>query len=209
MGLTRRLTELGVKPSGPLGWVVAWTMPLMFRSVYAGIARRLDLRPDDDVLDVACGSGAFLQQYAAGSRRVAGLDHSGIQVGMARDRLRARIDAGTAEIVRGDSAALPWADDAFSAVTSDCVGCFARPVRSLEEMRRVLRPGGRMVLSVDYYPDEAAARKAERQWGLPTWTEAGLRAILDEAGFADVTLEREGSTLFATAARPQAPTAAR
>ena len=39
----------------PALWVVGWTMPLMFRSLYVKLARVLDLGPEDDVLDVACG----------------------------------------------------------------------------------------------------------------------------------------------------------
>ena len=96
------------RPSGPLGWVYARVMAVGHRPVYAMLAGHLDLRPDDDVLDVGCGSAGFLKYQAAHVRHVAGLDASAIQVGMARRRLAERIAAGTAEIVMGDAAALPW-----------------------------------------------------------------------------------------------------
>ncbi len=201
MGVTQTLISQGVKPSGAVGRLVAWTMPLMFRSVYAEIAKLLDLRPDDDVLDVACGSGVFLHRYAAHVRRIAGLDHSDVQVRMARRQLRDRIRAGSAEIVQGDSAALPWADGTFSAVTCNCIGCFAEPLRSVQEMRRVLRPGGRLVLSIDFQPDAETARRSEQRWGLPAWTDDELRGLMDRAGFPQVSVSRDRSTLFVRAAR--------
>ncbi len=201
MGVTQVLVSQGVKPSGPLGWLVAWTMPLMFRSLHARVARLLEMQPDDDVLDVACGSGAFLHKYAAHVRRIAGLDHSDVQVRIARRQNRERIRAGTAEIVQGDSAALPWADGTFSAVTCNCIGCCAEPLRSMQEMHRVMRPGGRLVLSIDLQPDAETARKAERKWGLHTWTADEFRGLMDKAGFPQVSVWRDKTTLFARAAK--------
>jgi SAM-dependent methyltransferase len=201
MGIAQALTAQGVKPSGVFGWVTAWTMPLLFRSLYAKVARVLDLQPEDEVLDVACGSGVFLRRYGAGARRIAGIDHSGIQVRIARQQHRKRIAAGTAEIVRGDSAALPWGDATFSAVTCNCIGCFAQPLQSAREMHRVLRPGGRLVLAVDFYPDEESARRAEQKWGLPTWTEAEARTMLADAGFTDVSVSHDGAVTLARATK--------
>lgn len=199
MGIAQTLTSQGVKPTGVLGWVSAWTMPLLFRSLHAKVARLLNLMPEDDVLDVACGSGAFLRKYGSGAHRIAGIDHSAIQVRIARRENRQRIAAGTAEFVQGDSAALPWADASFSAVTCNCIGCFARPLESVREMHRVLRPDGRLVLAVDFHPDTESARKAQQKWGLPTWTEAELRTLLGEAGFTDVSVVHDGAEMMARA----------
>jgi ubiquinone/menaquinone biosynthesis C-methylase UbiE len=101
-------------PSGPLGWVSShWVMPRFHAQIYPVLARELKLRPEDDLLEVACGSGVFLADHAPQVRRVAGLDLSSIQVDRARRRLADRIAAGTAEIVHGDAAALPWPDGTF------------------------------------------------------------------------------------------------
>ncbi|MFH1474981.1 MAG: methyltransferase domain-containing protein, partial [Chloroflexota bacterium] len=152
MGLWRRVEEQYKGPTGFVGGIVAWTMPLIFRSLYDKVATVLDLRPEDEVLDVACGSGVFLRKHASHVRGIAGLDHSEIQISLAIRENSDRVAAGTAEFVVGDVAALPWADDRFSAVTSNCLDCFAEPRRSLEEMHRVLRPGGRAVLINDVRP---------------------------------------------------------
>lgn len=191
MRIPQAITAQGVKPSGPIGWLTAWTMPFMFGSLYAKVARLLDLQPEDDVLDVACGSGVFLRKYGAGAHRIAGLDHSEIAVRLARRQNQQRIAAGTAEIVQGDSAALPWGDATFTAVTCNCLGCFAQPLQSVREMHRVLRPGGRLVLAVDFHPNPESARKAQLQWGLPAWTGAELQTLLTDAGFSDASVSHD------------------
>ena len=72
-------------PSGPLGWISTRAlMPLLGGSVYQDAAEALQLRWDDELLDVGCGSGAFLARHASQVRRVAGIDLSDLQVELAR-----------------------------------------------------------------------------------------------------------------------------
>jgi ubiquinone/menaquinone biosynthesis C-methylase UbiE len=187
VNITQTLSSQGRKPAGPLGWVTAWVMPVMFRSLYAKVARRLKLRPQDDVLDVACGSGAFLKKYASNVHHIAGLDHSEIQISLAKRWNRHRIAAGTAEFVAGDATALPWPDDSFSAVTCNCVSCFAEPQRSLQEMRRVLRPGGHAVVVMGGSNKDRENRPRETDmFGMPIWTEDEVRLMMADAEFSQV-----------------------
>lgn len=176
-------------PSGPLGWISSnWTMPVFHAPVYPVMARELNLRPDDDLLEVACGSGVFLATQAAHVQRVAGLDLSDIQVGLARRRLVDRIAVGTAEIVKGDAAALPWEDGRFSVVT--CMGsveAFPDPAAALAEMHRVLRPGGRIVVSLGARVADGTEthRVMDAAW---VWNEGDARRLVEEAGFAEASV---------------------
>jgi demethylmenaquinone methyltransferase/2-methoxy-6-polyprenyl-1,4-benzoquinol methylase len=100
------------------------------------------VHPGDNVLDAACGTGDLaLADVRAGAARVTGLDFS------ERMLERARRKAPSLEWVRGDLLALPFADGAFDAAT---VGFGVRNVADLElalrELRRVLRPGGRLAI---------------------------------------------------------------
>lgn len=111
-------------------------------------------------------------------------DVSDLAVSSARKHLSAQIADGTAEIVLGDAAHLPWPDGRFSAVT--CLGSLdlmPEPERVLSEMRRVLRPDGRAVFTMgSRCPDEQARQKyAAQAW---CWTEEHLAQALHEAGFA-------------------------
>jgi SAM-dependent methyltransferase len=176
-------------PSGPLGWVSTRTVfPLTSGTLYRTMAEALDLQPDDEVLDVGCGSGAFLVQHAGQVRRVAGIDLSDIQIDLARRHLADRIAAGTADIVRGDASVLPWPDASFTAVT--CMAAFEvfpDPAQVLAEVFRVLRPGGRAVMTIgERVP---AGTQTERRWGaIWVWSEDDVVRMLERAGFTDVTL---------------------
>jgi SAM-dependent methyltransferase len=202
MNVTEALSEQGQKPTGTLGWVTALTMPLIFRSLYRKVAVRLDLTADDDVLDVGCGSGDFLKHFAAHTRRVAGVDHSSIEIALARRRLGRRIAAGTAEIVEADAVALPWPDNSFTAVTCNCVQCFADPQHALHEMCRVLRPGGRAVLVMQGRGSKAGERD---RWGMPLWTESEVRRMMTGVGFAPVRVDADGDSWFVEAGKPLVP----
>ena len=104
------------------------------------------VRPGDRVLDAACGTGDLaVADLKAGADRVTGLDFSEGMLERARRKPVPREDA--LEWVLGDMLALPFADATFDSAT---VGFGVRNVADLElalrELRRVLRPGGRLAI---------------------------------------------------------------
>ncbi len=149
-GLWARIVAQGKAPSGRLGRIMAWTFVPFVGILHPSYAQALALQPEDEVLDVACGSGVFLKKHASHVRRIAGLDHSELMIEEALKQNRERVAAGTAEFVVGDVTALPWPDGSFSVVTSNDVDCYLEKARTaLEEMCRVLRPGGRALVQGD------------------------------------------------------------
>jgi demethylmenaquinone methyltransferase / 2-methoxy-6-polyprenyl-1,4-benzoquinol methylase len=106
------------------------------------IAAAAIVRPGDRVLDAACGTGDLaLAARDAGAAEVVGVDFS------PRMLERARRKSPAIEWVQGDILALPFADGSFDTAT---VGFGIRNVADLEqglrELRRVLRPGGRLAV---------------------------------------------------------------
>ncbi len=179
----------GDVPQGLSGRVGVWLTPFFHGPMYPAAAAALRLGPDDELLDVACGSGSFLASCAPRVRFAAGVDASDLAVTSARRRLAARIADGSAEIVLGDAGHLPWPDGRFSAVT--CLGSLdlmPQPERVLTEMRRVLRPDGRAVFTMgSRFPDEQARQKyAAQAW---CWTEQQLADVVHEAGFAEPSID--------------------
>ncbi len=167
MGLRRRFwgSFFGV-PEGLLGRIGVRLMRRVSRSFSQAMSEVLELQPADDLLDVGCGSAGLLVDHAAHVRYVAGIDASELQVSMARERLADRIGSGTAEIVLADAGALPWDEGRFSVVTSVNVLKFVPdPGQALREMYRVLRPGGRMAVTMgeaEQVPAGSSASVIER-----------------------------------------------
>jgi SAM-dependent methyltransferase len=198
-------------PRGPLGSMGARLLPVVARKLYVMMAQELNLRPDDELLEVGCGSARLLAEQAAHVRFVAGLDLSDIQVGMARKRLAERIAAGTAEVVLGDAMALPWADARFSVVGSlNCLKFVPDPPRALREMHRVLRPDGRLVLTIDKQVDKWGRSGEVDGFGQWQWSVDAARRMVEEAGFADVSVADMPTKLglqFVRGAKRAAPAA--
>jgi hypothetical protein len=195
------LRDRVVVPKGPLGWLMAWSMPLMHKVFYGPVAEVLDVQPDDRVLEVACGGGWFLHGFTSEAASVAGLDLSAVQIHLAERRLRDRLDAGSAELAVGDATNLPWEPDSFTAVT--CMGSlewFDDPGAALAEMHRVLQPGGRLVLGLGPLADPGApADRTSQAMGISVWTEDEVRELLAGAGFGEPAFANAGEIVVVRA----------
>jgi demethylmenaquinone methyltransferase / 2-methoxy-6-polyprenyl-1,4-benzoquinol methylase len=105
------------------------------------LAARAAIRAGDRVLDACCGTGDLSLAAKAEGGRVTGLDFA------ERMLVRARRKSSEIEWVHGDVLALPFADGGFDAAT---IGFGLRNVddrgRALRELRRVLKPGGRLAI---------------------------------------------------------------
>jgi ubiquinone/menaquinone biosynthesis C-methylase UbiE len=192
MGLRRSwwMSFFGL-PHGLPGRLGVRLMPRSSRQFHKAIATELNLQPEDELLDVGCGSATLFVDHAGHVRFVAGLDASEMQLEMARKRLAERIAAGTAEIVEGDADHLPWGDGRFSVITSvNAVKFFPDPSAALREMHRVLRPGGRVAVTMGEAA-EAPAGATEGvvdTWGQWQWTDAAAKRLLEGVGFDDVSV---------------------
>ena len=104
-------------------------------------AKAAQVGPGTVALDVACGSGRLSAALARRGARVVGLDFSREML------LIARREQPEVLLMRGDALHLPFPDGTFDAVTiAFGLRNLADPVGGLQEMRRVLRPGGRGVV---------------------------------------------------------------
>ena len=177
-------------PRGLAGRITVIFMNIGHKSIYKNVAKVLQLQQDDDLLEVACGNGYFLKKYASHVHSVAGLDLSELVVKMAKKKHRDRIKAGTAEFVHGDASQLPWEDSRFSvATTMGSFTSFPKPLESLKEIYRVLRPGGRVIVSLEWNAEDGLDHTKEvEDYGMRMWTEDDIRATLKEAGFSEISI---------------------
>src|SRR5262245_38784652 len=118
---------------------------------YEAALERVDLSPRDRVLDIGCGSGAFLRLAADRGARVSGLDASEALLAIARERVP------VADLRLGDMQFLPFDDDSFDLVTGFNSFFFAADMAAaLGEAARVARPGAQVVIQVWGAPERCS-----------------------------------------------------
>jgi SAM-dependent methyltransferase len=109
----------------------------------------LGLGPGDTVLDVACGPGNFSREFArtvGPEGLVVGIDASPTMLARGAEEL-GRSGPGNLALIRGDATSLPCRDATFDAACCfAALHLFAEPFAALDEMRRVLAPGGRIAI---------------------------------------------------------------
>jgi ubiquinone/menaquinone biosynthesis C-methylase UbiE len=97
------------------------------------------------VLDAGCGSGPLTQALRAKDAVVSGFDLSPAMVELARERLGEDADVRVADL----AAPLPYSDDRFDLVVASLALHYVEDWTSaLAELRRVLKPGGRLLVSI-------------------------------------------------------------
>jgi demethylmenaquinone methyltransferase / 2-methoxy-6-polyprenyl-1,4-benzoquinol methylase len=112
------------------------------------VARITGAGPGDRVLDLAAGTGTSSLSFTATGADCVACDFSLGMLRAGRSRLAGRQQrGGRLGLVAGDALRLPFRDQAFDAVTiSFGLRNVASPTAALAEMRRVTRPGGRLVV---------------------------------------------------------------
>jgi len=171
-------------PSGFGGRLIARLMAVANRRSNRIAIRALHCSPGDTILDLGCGSGPAVKVLAgmAGQGLILGIDHSEIMLAQALRHNRYAIRQGRVHLLRGRIDALPWRDNTIDRILAVHVVYFAGEA-GVREARRVLRPGGRIVIV-------ATDRSAMARWQFaqPSTHELfdmpGLASLLERAGFA-------------------------
>jgi arsenite methyltransferase len=153
---------------------------------------RMHVAPDSRVLDVGCGSGWATRLLAdrAVHGRVTGIDISDEMVSIARESSQTykNVDFKVASAEQ-----LPFADNEFNhAFSMESLYYYKNIPEALDEIHRVLRPGGSFTAVVDLYWENEATHQWVETLNVPVQvlSAADYRSLFEAAGFKEVRDER-------------------
>lgn len=139
------------------------------------------------LLDVGCGTGDLLARIPMRKGLdLAGIDFSAKVLEIAQEKIGHK-----ANLRHGDSQNLPWEDNSFDMVLcSDSFHYFPRPEIVLSEVRRVTKPGGRLIIADPWYSWPIRRIKnlllpLDRSGKVKIYSEEDFNALLRDAGYAE------------------------
>src|SRR5262245_37302529 len=161
------------RPEGILGRVGGFIMARANQRTAISAIDRLDVMPDDSVLEVGFGPGVGIRLLAQAvvTGRIAGVDCSEEMVAQATARNAQAIAARRVDLRRASAERLPFADNTFQkALAINSLQVWPDAMAGLRELRRVMKIGGTVVLCFNHHS------------GQP---KHGLVELLTAAGFTD------------------------
>jgi SAM-dependent methyltransferase len=153
---------------------------------YVAVHHRLGVDAGDRLLDVACGSGLAIELARLRGASCSGIDASARLVAVARDR------NPECDIRVGDMNALPWDPASFDVVTS-FRGIWGTTPGAVAEIHRVLRPGGRVGMTVWGH-----LKISPGAWALVPWSLASAEKVDNQAVMVSLGRPGAGEQLLAS-----------
>lgn len=161
----------------------------------------IGLMKDDSVLDIACGRGTSAVHLSENfGCHVTGLDYSPENLIIAEAHAASSSVSHLTDFKHGDAERLPFRDDTFDVVISECSFCtFPNKKVAAAEMARVLHPGGRLgmtdVTLNSALPEDVQSLLAWIACIAGAGSVRDYKSTLGEAGFTDFIIEDKNDTL--------------
>jgi ubiquinone/menaquinone biosynthesis C-methylase UbiE len=178
------------QPSGLVGRWIGGRMAQQQHPENLWTVNLLDVQPTDHILEVGFGPGIAIREVSRRARYTAGVDFSRAMLAAASKRNAAAVGDGKVDLRLGDAAQLPFDNASFDkAFSIHSIYFWRYPLLVLGEIRRVLKPHGRLVLTVlpkDLWnsddPDDAGTPDCTPYSG------AELKTMLTQIGFTELTI---------------------
>ena len=184
-----RAQHLG-NPQGPVGIAIAKALNDANAKVHQLAYKALAPKASDRILEVGFGNGYLIPDLLALAEGLtyAGIDISETMVDEAAQFNAERIKLGTVDVRHASSSAIPFPSATFDRTLAlNTIYFWSEPSKDLAEIRRVLRPDGKLVLGC---LDPAGTKTAPvyRQ-GFKFYEKDQLAEMLKTAGFLSVTID--------------------
>jgi len=176
------------RPQGALGRLGGIIMARTNAECGAWATELLEILPTESVLEIGFGPGIVIQSLSNLAGHVAGIDPSREMVRQARARNAGAIEGGRVDLRRGGVESLPFDSNTFDkAIAINSMQVWPDTVAGLREIRRVVRPGGKIGLGFTRYSGQPSE---------------GLTETLMAAGFTEAHIVQKDTNFCALAVRP-------
>ncbi len=166
----------------------AYSNPKSHYKSFEIILDKLKLKKDDRYVEIGFGGGALLKRALQYVSYAAGIDHSSDMLDATKEQLK-ESSYDELDLVQGDAASLPWEDESFTAAA--CANMFffvEKPQEVLNEIHRVLKPGGRFAM-VTMSNGILGKLMFGFLYSLKTYSNQEMISMLSEAGFKKIEVK--------------------
>ena len=191
MSLLKKLFTQCAHPQGRMGRAMLKFMNFCHAPLTNWGLNLVDIQDGWTMLDIGCGGGATLKRLLKRSQgaKVYGIDISDESVAKARKVNRALLDKQVF-VQQGSAEKLPYEDGKFDLVTAvETVYFWPNLPNCLQEVRRVLKPGGHFAIMVEVVDTDSKWTNVVE--GMTAYTPEQLKQFLDDAGFTQTEIHRK------------------
>lgn len=169
------------KPGGPEAEAIAAYMAGLNTEMYEATFRHLNMKEGMTVLELGPGEAPLAGRIVDSARNISytGIDYSPEMVSMAQKHWAQKPGV---RLIDGEIAGMPFADGTFDLVFGiNVVYFWDKPETELREIRRVMKPGGRLVLG--YRPKDKMQAIPFTQFGFNLYNPSDLEKLMADNGF--------------------------
>ena len=191
MGLLKSLFTNCAHPKGRMGRAMLKFMNLCHAPLTNWGLSLIDIQDGWTMLDIGCGGGATLRRLLRRSQdaKVYGIDISEESVTKACEVNKVFLDKQIF-VQQGSANQLPYKDATFNLVTAvETVYFWPNLPICLQEVRRVLKPGGKFAIMVEVIDTDSKWTNVVE--GMTAFTPAQLKQFLEDAGFIKTEIHRK------------------
>ncbi len=194
MEWTNEMIRQCSKPTGKIGRIVAEELNECHYSLWEWGLGHITVADNASILDVGCGGGGAIKLLHTRNNdcKICGVDFSDDMVSLSREINKELVKANIVEIITGNVTNIPYPGNTFDLVTAFETDYFWPDMpEALEEILRVLKPGGIFLIVDEAYRHELFEER-NRQWAelmkISFYTPEEYRRFLTEAGFESIEI---------------------
>lgn len=183
------------KPTGEIGKFVVEGMNESHFELTSWGLDKINIRENSTILDIGCGGGRTVNRLIslAPKGKVFGIDYSMDCVKWASEYNKDFIGKGKVEIFHGSVDKLPFENEEFDIVSAvETIYFWPDVVNNLIEIKRVLKPSGKILVINEIYNDEKFKERNEEYvkiGGLKIYTPEEFEELFKKAGYSNIKIE--------------------